>query len=309
MRPMKLTTLRALIATIEEGSLRSGARRMQISQPALTKMVRELEVELATTLLVRTSKGVLPTAQGTVLYQRALAVCKELGTAVDEINQLGGKMVGSLHIGAVPLAVMLLIPETLRTFGREFPEIQLRVSEELYQAQMQRLRNGHVDIAVGGIPTGLSSGEFVVEPLLQTSMVVVVRKGSPLARATSLQQLMGAKWVYTGASNDTGYAKLLFESHGLPAPPVGAIVNSTLALLSLVATGDFVGLMPQQIATHPMAAPFLSLVPLAEGGFPLTVGAIVRSDSVLSPAIRHCIAHLHRAAHQLSRQSAGTLLP
>ncbi|MEY2952375.1 MAG: hypothetical protein RLZZ401_462, partial [Pseudomonadota bacterium] len=44
---------------------------------------------------------------------------------------------------------------------------------------------------------------------------------------------------------------------------------------------------------------FLSIVPLAEGGFPLVVGAIVRSDAVLSPTIRHCIAHLHRAAHQL----------
>jgi len=296
---MKLNTLRALIATIEEGSLRSGAKRMQVSQPALTKMVRELELELATTLLVRTSKGVLPTAQGKVLYERAQAACKELGTAVNEINQLGGKMVGHLHIGAVPLAVMLLIPETLRTFGREFPDIQLRVSEELYQAQMQRLRNGHVDIAVGGIPTGLSSGEFVVEPLLHTTMEVVVRRGSPLAQATSLQQLTTAKWVYTGASNDTGYAKLLFESNGLPAPPVATSDSRARVELTMAPTGGAGRPLPQQIATHPMAAPFLSIVPLAEGGFPLVVGAIVRSDAVLSPTIRHCIAHLHRAAHQL----------
>ncbi|MEO5797534.1 MAG: LysR substrate-binding domain-containing protein [Rhodoferax sp.] len=301
---MKLATLRALITTIDEGSLRSAAKRMQVSQPAMTKMVRELELELSTTLLVRTSKGVLPTAQGKALYERALTVCRELGTAVDEISQLSGKMVGTLHIGAVPLAVMLLIPETLRTFGREFPDIQLRVSEELYLAQMQRLRAGHVDIAISGIPGGLSSGEFIVEPLLSTSMVVVVRKGSPLAQATSLTELASAKWVYTGASSstasDTGYAKLLYEHHSLPAPPVGAVVNSTLVLLSLVASGDFVGLMPQQIASHPMAAPFLSVVPVAEGGYPLTVGAIVRSDAVVSPAIRHCIAHLHRAAYQIS---------
>jgi hypothetical protein len=62
--------------------------------------------------------------------------------------------------------------------------------------------------------------------------------------------------------------------------------------------------MPQQIATHPMAAPFLSIVPVAEGGLPLTVGAIVRSDAVLSPAVRHCIAHLHRAAHQISSKNS-----
>lgn len=211
-------------------------------------------------------------------------------------------MRGELNIGAVPVAVMLLIPEALRTFGRDFPDIQLRVSEELYIEQLQRLRSGQVDIAVGGIPQGLASGEFVTEELMSTTMVVVVRKGSPRVKATRLAQLADARWVYTGATTDTGYAKLLFESHGLEAPPMGAAVNSTLTLLSLVGSGDYVGLLPRQIAQHPLAAPYLSIVPVAETGLPLTVGAIIRSDSVISPAIRHFIAHLHRAAHQLSKQ-------
>jgi LysR family transcriptional regulator, regulator of abg operon len=298
---MKLSTLKALVAAVEEGSLRAAAQRVNVSQPALTKMVRELEVELSATLLVRTSRGVVPTAQGKVLYEHSLRVVRELGAATAEISQLGGKIAGELTVGAVPLAVMLLIPETLRTFGREFPDIRLRVSEELYIAQLQRLRTGEVDIAVGGIPDGLSTGEFVTEELMTTSMVVMVRKGSPRARTKSLTQLADAKWVYTGATNEAGYAKLLFERNGLPPPPVGAVVNSTLALLSLVATGDFVGLMPYQIAIHPMTSQFLDLVPIEEGGLPLAVGAIVRSDSVVSPVIRHFIAHLHRAAHQLSK--------
>ncbi|MFM7001972.1 MAG: LysR family transcriptional regulator, partial [Limnohabitans sp.] len=293
---MKLSTLQALVAAIEEGSLRGAAKRVGVSQPALTKMIRELEIELAAPLLVRTSQGVLPTAQGQVMFEHALKVSQELLAATDQVRQLGGDMRGELNIGAVPVAVMLLIPETLRTFGQAFPHIKLRVSEELYIAQLQRLRSGQVDMAVGGIPQGLSSGEFVTEPLMTTSMVVVVRKGNPRAQATSLSALADAKWVYTGASTVTGYAQQLFERHGLQAPPVGAVVNSTLALLSLVGSGDYVGLMPKQIAEHPLAASFISVVPVAESGLPLTVGAIIRSDSVVSPAIRHFIAHLHRAA-------------
>lgn len=299
---MKLNTLQALVAAIEDGSLRSAARRLNVSQPALTKMIRELEIELAAPLLVRTSQGVLPTAQGQVLFERARKVAKELQAATDQISQLGGNMRGELNIGAVPVAVMLLIPEALRTFGREFPEIRLRVSEELYFAQLQRLRSGQVDIAVSGIPTGLSSGEFVTEELMSTTMVVVVRKGSPRAKATRLAQLADAPWVYTGSATDTGYAKQLFESHGLPTPPLGAVVNSTLTLLSLVGSGDYVGLLPRQIAQHPLTAPHIHVVPIAEAGLPLSVGAIIRSDSVVSPVIRHFIAHLHRAAHQLSKQ-------
>ena len=64
--------------------------------------------------------------------------------------------------------------------------------------------------------------------------------------------------------------------------------------------GETLALMPRQIAVHPLAAPFISVVPVIEGGLDLTVGAIIRSDSAVSPAIRHFIAHLHRAAHQTS---------
>lgn len=296
---MKLSALNALIVAVEQGSLRSAAREIGVSQPALTKVVRELEVELAAPLLVRSSRGVLPTAQGMVMYQHAKKVAKELLMATDQISQLGGVMRGELNIAAVPVAVMLLIPEAIRTFGRDYPDIRLRVSEELYIAQLQRLRTNEVDIAVGGIPEGLSAGEFIAEPLMKTTMVVVVRKGHPRAKARRLAELVDERWIYTHLSNDTGYARQFFESHGLALPPVGAVVNSTLSLISLLASGNFVGLMPRQIAEHPQAAPHMQIVPVAEEGLPLSVGAIIRSDSRVSPAVRHFIAHLHRAAHHI----------
>ncbi|MDT7838020.1 LysR family transcriptional regulator [Aquabacterium sp. OR-4] len=296
---MKLTSLRALVAAIEEGSLRSAARRLGVTQPALTKLIRELERELATTLLLRSTTGVLATAQGMVLYERALAAERELAQAVDQIQQLGGRMAGTLTIGAVPLAVMLLIPETVRTFGREFPQIQLRVVEELYIAQLTRLRKGEVDIALGPLPEQLPAGEFAVETLMPISMVVVVSKGNPLGRARRLAELGKAPWVYTGSGPESGYARLYYERHGLEPPPAAALVNSTLGLLSMLAGGNCVGLMPYQIAMHPMAQQYLDIVPVAEGPLKLTLGALARTDTALKPSVRHFLAHLHRAAHHL----------
>ena len=297
---MRLVSLQALIAAVEEGSLRSAARRAGASQPALSKMIRELEVELAAPLLMRTSRGVVPTAQGKVLYEHAIKVTRELSSAADTIQQLGGQMVGQMHIGAVPFAVMLLMPETLRTFGQAFPDIRLRISEELYIAQLQRLRAGEVDMMVGGIPDDHARGEFAIEHLTETTMVPTACKDSPWLTARSLADLQQAKWVYTGANAESGYARQWYEQHGLPAPRVGAIVNSTLALISLVAMGDCIALMPRQIALQPFVQEHLSIIDINEKGLPLQVGAIVRSDAAMSPMMRHFISHLHRAAHQLN---------
>lgn len=302
---MKLIALHALIAAIDEGSLRSAGRRIGISQPALTKLIRELETELAASLLQRHSKGVWPTPQGRVLYEHALKVAKELATATDQIQQLGGQMRGELTVAAVPVAMMLLIPEALRTFSRSFPDIRLRVSEELFVEQLQKLRNGQVDLVVGGIPDGLPNGEFITEPLMETTMVAVARRGSRFARARKLADLADAPWVYTGTSAHTGYASLLFKAHGLPPPPVGAMVNSTLTLLALVGSGDLLGLMPQQIASQALVAKDIVQVPLQEAGLKLTVGVIVRSETIMAPAVRQFISHLGRAAHQNTRGTEG----
>lgn len=301
---MKLTNLRALVAAVEQGSMRAAARQIGVSQPALTKMIRELERELATTLLLRSTTGVLATAQGMVLYERALAADRELTQAVDQIQQLGGRMTGALSVGAVPLAVMLLVPETLRTFGREFPQIQLRIFEELYIEQLTRLRKGEVDIALGPLPEHLPAGEFAVETLLPIDMVIVVRRGNPAARARSLAELADQPWVYTGATADSGYAKTLYESHGMKPPPAGAIVNSTLGLLSIVASGNCIGLLPRQIAVHPFAAQHLAIVRVEEGPLKLDLVALARTDTAVKPSVRHFLAHLHRAAHHLTKGDA-----
>jgi LysR family transcriptional regulator of abg operon len=296
---LKLAALQTLIVAIEEGSLRGAARRLGLSQPAITKAVRELERSVGAPVLERSTAGVFPTAQGKVLVEHARRAMRELDDAQEQIDQLGGRMIGELGVGAVPLAVMLLIPETMRTFGRDYPDIQLRVREELYIAQLTLLREGEVDVVVGPIPDNLPPGEFEVEELMPIEMAVVVGKGNPLARTRSLRQLATARWVFTSLTGKSGYARQLFELHGLTPPMPAAVVNSTLALLALLTQSDYVGLMPMQIAQHPLAAQFMTVVPIKEGHLPLTLGAIVRRGALLKPALRHFVAHLHRAAVQV----------
>jgi LysR family transcriptional regulator of abg operon len=297
---MKLNALRALIAAIDTGSLRSAAKKMGLSQPALTKMVRELEAELGAPLLERSTTGVIPTAQGKILHARASAATRELDEAAQQIGQMGGRMVGELSIGAVPLALLMLIPEAVRTFSAEYPAIMLQLREELYVEQLSQLHQKAVDIVVGPIPKDRRAGECHIERLMQIEMAVVVRRGNhAAARATSLEQLKDARWVYTSLSGNTGYVRTLFEANDMQPPPPGAIVNSTLGLLSLISYGDCIGLMPMPIAMHPAVQPYLSVVPIKEGPLSLEVGAMVKAESMLKPMVRKFLIHLHRASSHL----------
>lgn len=293
---MKLSALNAFVAAVEGGSLRAGSRRLGLSQPAMSKAIRELERELATVLLQRATTGVVVTPPGAVLYEHANKAIGELSNAKEKIEQFGGRMVGELSIGAVPIAVLTLVPEILRTYGREFPSIRLHVREEMYIAELTNLRMGEVDVAIGPIPENLPAGEFHSESLMTVSMVVVVGKGNPLARARSLSQLLEARWVYTSEASAASYAQGLFRKHGLPAPAPAAIVNSTLGLASLVASGDYIGLMPVQMAHHPVVAAFLNVVSLTEEGLTLPLGVMARAEAMLKPAVQQLLRHLHRAA-------------
>jgi LysR family transcriptional regulator of abg operon len=302
---MKLSSLQALVAAIQEGSIRAAARRLDISQPALTKALKELEREVAAPLLLRSRAGVIASPQGRALYESALRVTRELKGATEQIEQLGGRMVGEIKVGAVPQALLLLLPEALRTFCREFPEIRLRLTEELYVAQLAKLRDGEVDLLVGPIPSGFAAGEFLAETLIPLRMAVVARKGSKLARAGSLRELtaLDAKWIYTSASGAAGYVGSLFRHHGMEPPQPEAVVNSTLALLAMLTGGDYVGLMPQAITNHPLFLAHMAVVPIGEGQLDVTVGVMCRSDTHLKPVVRHFITHLHRAAHQALQRS------
>jgi len=302
---VKLRSLIALVAAIEDGSLRAAARRLGISQPAVTKLVRELERDMGVPLLQRSTGGVFATAQGKVLYEHARRAMRELDDAKEQIDQLSGRMIGELSIAAVPLAVVVLIPETLRTFSREYPDIQVRIREELYIAQLALLREGVVDMLIGPIPDGVPAGEFEVEELIPIEMAVVVGKRNPLARARSLKQLAGAQWIFTSPTGKASYAHRLFEQNGLVPPAPVAMVNSTLVLTTLISEGDYVGLMPMPLAMHSAAAAFMTVVPIKEGHLAMTVGVIVRRGASLKPAVRHFMAHLHRAAQQV-RTSQGT---
>ena len=293
---MKIQALKALVNAIELGSLRAAAKEMQVSQPAITKIIQELEEHLSTTLLNRTKTGVSPSTEGLTLYKYAQNIFQELEKAEKEVAQISRRSNEEITIAVVPLALSLLLPETIRTYSAEFPNVAISLMEELYIAQLKQLRSGEIDMAIGPIPKDLIPGEFHVEKILPIEMVIAKKKNLKIKSPANLEDLKELKWVYTSKRPTSGYAKVLFENNNITPPLPGAVVNSTLGLISLIASGNYVGLMPKKLMESPIAKKYLCQIKTVEPPLKLTLGVIVRHDKFLSPAIKNFIKHLHRAA-------------
>jgi DNA-binding transcriptional LysR family regulator len=297
---VKLNALQAFVAAIEDGSLRSAGRRLGYSQPALTKMIKDLECELAAPLLVRNARGVIPTEQGRLLLEHARRVQTELVQARQQIAQLGGVMRGELRISASAAALARLVPQALRSFAPEFPGIRLRVTEECYAQQIESLREGASDIAITAVPAQVADEEFQVHRLMTSRMAVVVRRGSALARASTLREFADANWVHLGTAAERSCARSLFDAAGLDAQPVDVAVNTTLALLSLVTHAGYVGWIPVECLGTAVAEGAVQILSLPVPELPIKIGALVRAHPVNALANRYFMAHLHRSAQLLS---------
>ena len=97
------------MAVVDAGSIGAAARKLNISQPALTKSVKTLEAQLELPLLVRTARGVVPTRYGKVLYARARSAHTELQRAEEELRELAGERSGSVAFGFGPVAAGLIV--------------------------------------------------------------------------------------------------------------------------------------------------------------------------------------------------------
>jgi DNA-binding transcriptional LysR family regulator len=176
-QPMDLRSFRYFVAVVEERHFGRAAARLHMSQPPLSRAIRQLETELGATLLDRTPKGVNPTPAGTVLYDEARAVLEQvdrLRTRVTAVAGAAGLRVGTLADTADQVGGLLV---TL--FRRRHPHVTVSVHETDLGDPTAGLRTGLVDVALTRAPfddTGIST-----HPLRSDLVGVVVREDDQLA--------------------------------------------------------------------------------------------------------------------------------
>lgn len=305
---MQTRHIRAFLAIAESGSIRAGARSLGISQPALTRTIRELEASLAAPLFVRSAQGTEFTKYGNAFLARAMASNEQLRLAKEEIGQLLGEKGGNVAIGLATLPSLLMGAQALNEFWKDHPDAKVRLVDGRFRFLVNSIHQGSIEFAICHVPQKIPDGLRInVEPLFKQSLIPVVRRGHPALRHKSLADLRDARWLLTTSDPVVwDYVGAAFSRHKLAPPRAVVVCESFPAMLPLLEQSDLVAALPAGILSQSDLAQRLAAVPIAEKLYCTTVALIHAEGIPLTPLASQLMQIFRRIGRRIKATGKTT---
>ncbi len=215
------THVRALTAIAECGSFEGAARRLKISQPALHRSARDLERVVRRSLYQRVARGLAPTAQARELARRLKVALRELEYAVEEIRAAQGIFTSRITVGNIPHSGTRLLSKAIGRFLASYPGASVHVLDGPYEALLEALRAGYLDLLFGVLRRPAWAADVREEFLFSNHYAVFVGRRHPLARARTLtlRELAGYDGYCPRAARRAGRPSSVFlRARRIPRP-------------------------------------------------------------------------------------------
>lgn len=181
---MDIRHLQSFLAVAEERHFGRAAERLHLAQPSLTQRIQQLEQELGTSLLDRTTRRVDLTPAGELFLDRAAVLIGEFDALVDDVREVGDGARGILRLGCVGTAAYDLLPRIAAAAGAEMPGLRLQVQSEMLTPQIEQAFADHrLDVAL--LRTPVRASDLLVRPLVREKLVVASAADAPFAERTA----------------------------------------------------------------------------------------------------------------------------
>lgn len=288
------------MAIFRSGSISAAAEVLSLSQPAVTKTLKELESILGSRLIERGRGTAKLTIQGEVFMPRAAACLTELDRAVESVMAADSKMEWHVHLGAMPSTETSLVPTAVSRVQQDVPAAVVKVSTGPLKYLVDMLLDDQIDLVVGHMPAldqmvGLSFEHLYVEPFL-----FVVRRGHPLGQARPCD--VGALKRYDmilpeNSPSDNAHVARLLTAIGLTDDITDRVVAMAPAFVrAFLLESDAVCVVPEGVFMRELANGELVALAIDTSHSLSPVGVIVKEDAAFKPAIDVMTHALHSAA-------------
>lgn len=302
---VELHHIRYFVAAAEELNISRASRRVHVSQPAMSRQIRDLEDELEAPLFVRLRFGLRLTAAGEkfLIYARQmLDICSEATRVIKKFP----KAAAALNIGFIASSLGSFLGGTLRSFRERHPDILVKIHELSPAEQVVALRKRQIDLALLGNPCGAVMDEFAVRALFNLELRAVLPAQHALAgrQIINLRELAGDDFIGYNEQTFPGRNQTIANACAKARfrPTFRQHADSLVEVLAMIGSGVGVCLMPADVASLPH--PNVAFVSVRQKLKPIQFSAAWRRDDE-RPMLKELLDCVQRP--ELGTQGAGVV--
>ncbi|HFF7080017.1 TPA: LysR substrate-binding domain-containing protein [Klebsiella pneumoniae] len=294
---IRLRHLHTFVAVAQQGTLGRAAETLNLSQPALSKTLNELEQLTGTRLFERGRLGAQLTLVGEQFLTHAVKVLDALNSAGQALNRKEGLNNDIVRIGALPTAALGILPTVIGQFHKQQKDITLQVATMNNTMLLAGLKSGEIDIGIGRMSDPELMSGLHYELLLLESLKLVVRPGHPLLQETvTLSRVM--EWPVVVSPKGTvprQNAEALLQSQGCKMP-AGCIETLSASLSrQLTVDFDYVWFVPSGAVKDDLRRGVLTALPIATQGAGEPIGILTRVDATLTPGTQTLLSAIRKS--------------
>jgi DNA-binding transcriptional LysR family regulator len=296
---IKTRQLMLLIAIADEGNIHKAADVVAVSQPAASKLLKDLEDALGVALFERLPRGMRPTWYGEAMIRHARMVVSTLTHAGSELEALKTGRLGEVIVGAITSPALSLLPQVVAIVAREQPDLRLHLVVESSDVLVERLLQNKLDIMIGRLFETHDKTHLSYERLSDEPVCAVARPDHPMLAnsALTLEQVEEAPWIVPPTGGVLRHRfEQMFQQAGLGIPRHLIETSSILFMTKMLQESDFIAIVPTEVARYYASYEMIAILPIQLSCTMDAFGISLRTDRLLSPAAKVVLRALKRAA-------------
>lgn len=246
----KMRQLALVLKLVGTGNLHDAASALNMSQPAATKLLQEIEEALGAVLFIRQSRGMKPTPSGMMAARHAGFILAELRKMQQDIDGLQNGITGYVRVGAIISAVPAPVTQALASMAEAYPTVEVSLSVGTSDVLLPELNAGRLDFVVGSIAGAVGAEPLNYLPLAEEVAVVVAGSTNPILRQhnLTLKDVFSERWILppTGAP-ELRSIEAAFNAAGLPLPVNSTRMASMIGTATAVGASDTLAIVPESM--------------------------------------------------------------
>ena len=306
-RRMKLRDLHVLLTVARCGSMGKAAGELAVSQPAISKVIADMEYALGVRLFDRNPHGVEPTIYARALLDHGVVAFDELKQAARHIEFLANPTTGELRVGSTIAIATSFIPAVVGRLSRRYPRLVFHLMAGEAGTTYRNLEERRVDLLVAPMFTPIAEEHMHAEMLYDETLVVVVGGRSPWARRRKVELADLVDAVWTLPPPDSLYGSVVTEAFvnaGLDVPSATVFSSVTPVRNALLASGRFLSMVQSSSVRFGGGHATLKVLPVNLPTTRRPIGIATLKNRTLSPVAQLFIDCAHEVAKPLAKVPA-----